>query len=337
MTNQPLASAGIYEFVFGVSFEQTDALADFFAVLGFQPVAEGRLGAGDAQRLYGHAAELRSIRLQHPGCTSFGTGYVRLQSWSELRNSGLADAKPLDVGSRWMGIYTREVLQLHDSLSSAHTLETWNLWLSPLVTAPLERPAPELSFDKPFVGLREQLAFGDAFRLAFIQRGGFDRPGFGTFDDALPYRNTEGSHANIVQPVNSFSTDFYKQVFDLETAPFGEAHDSGAEAPTIAALSLDPGQTFRVERIRAPDCPTGLLQVYSPHSGNADCRDLSRPGSRNLSHYTFRVRDIEECASRVRAAGATGLTEVREDEFGVACIVFDAPDGIAWSVCADAG
>jgi hypothetical protein len=337
MTDQPLASAGIYEFVFGVSFEQTDALADFFAVLGFEPVAKGSLAAADAERLYGHGAELRSVRLAHPGCARFGTGHVRLQSWSELRNDGLASAHPLDTGSRWMGIYTHDVLQLRDGLSSARTRETWNLRLSPLVAAPLERPAPAIHFDQPFVGLREQLAFGDAFRLAFIQRGGFDRPGFGTFDDALPYKNTEGSHANIVQPVNSFSTAFYKEVFDLETAPFGEAHDSGTEAPTIAALNLAPAQTFRVERIRASDCPTGLLQVYSPYSDSADCRDLSRPGSRNLSHYTFRVRDIHECAARVRAAGGTGLTEVQHDEFGMPCIVFDAPDGIAWSVCADAG
>ena len=134
-------------------------------------------------------------------------------------------------------------------------------------------------------------------------------------------------------PVNSFSTAFYKEVFDLETAPFGEAHDSGTEEPTIQALDLDPDQTFHVERIRGRECPTGLLQVYSPYTGDEDWRDRSRPGSRNLCSYTFKVSDIQECAQRVMGFGGTSATPVLEDEFGAPAIAFDAPDGIAWVVC----
>lgn len=188
---------------------------------------------------------------------TFETGLVRLQLWGELRNDGMGSSNPIEVGSRWMGMYTHDILQVRDAFSNNLAMDEWQLWVSPLVNAPLQKPAPEHNYYERFVGLRETLVFGSRFRLAFIQRGGFERPGFGTFDDSLPFKNTEGSHANVVQPDNSFSSAFYKRAFDFETAPFGEAHDSGDEAPTIVALKLRDGETFRVERTRAKDCPSG--------------------------------------------------------------------------------
>ena len=238
--------------------------------------------------------------------------------------------KPVDVGSRWMGIYTQDILQLRDGFADTrqHQGEEW--WISPLVRAALEWPEPKFGLDKPFVGLRELVVIGEDFRHAFIQRGGFDRPGFGTFDTTLPFKNTEGTHANLVQPVGAFSTDFYKSVFGLVTAPFGDAEDAGDKQSTIEVLDLAPGQMFRVERLGTPDCPTGLIQVYAPHEGSTDARHLSRAGCRGLCLFTYRVRDIGELSKRAAAYGATRLSDTRPNEFGEAAACFDAPDGIAW-------
>jgi len=335
MSDQALANNGVYEFIFGAVNDRIDELLAFWAVLGFTPVSEGALAASEAGRFYGHEAELQSIRLEHPGCRSFGTGLVRLQFWSELRNDGLGNSRPIQPGSRWMGMYTHDVLQVRDSFFSSDSQTQWNLWMSPLVTAPLVKPAPEHNFFTPLVGLREQLVFGDDFRLAFIQRAGFDRPGFGTFDDSLAYKNTEGSHANVVQPDNSFSTDFYKAVFDFETAPFGEAHDSGDEEPTIAVLNLQPDELFHIERTRAPDCPSGLLQVYSSYQAGTDLRDQSRAGSKNLCLYSIRVADIDAATSRISAHGGVLRSRLSQDEFGQSSVYFDAPDGYSWLAIED--
>ncbi len=333
--SEPQARAGIYEFVFGAPVDERDELLAFWAVLGFVPVAEGSLDAATADRAYGHDSGLTSVRLVHPGCSSFGTGYVRLQFWERLRNEGLGNVAPVTIGSRWMGMYTHDILQLADSFASEQAHHHWGLWVSPLVSAPLMKPAPEVDFYNPFVGLRELLVFGNRFRLAFIQRGGFDRPGFGTFDDSLAYKNTEGSHANVVQPAGEFSTDFYKQAFGLETAPFGEAHDSGDDPATIAALNLKDGEMFRVERTRAVDCPAGLLQVYSSYVAGDDLRDRSRPGSGNVCAYSMRVRDLELLATTIEASDGARRGEAFEDEFGTAALSFDAPDGYAWIAVTD--
>jgi hypothetical protein len=324
---------GIYEFIFGAKDGSQDHWLEFWAMLGFVPAEEGRLDAVRAGELYGHQSGLQSIRLRHAGCARFETGLVRLQFWSELRNPGLAAARPIVTGSRWMGLYTHDILQLRDSFTSNQAQRDWGLWLSPLVHAPLAHPPPEHDYYQPFVGLRETLVFGEHFRLAFIQRAGFDRPGFGTFDDTLPYKNTEGSHANIVQPANGFASDFYKSVLGFETAPFGEAHDSGDEPPTIAALDLHPGETFHVERIRAPDCPSGLLQVYSSYRPGEDLRDLSRAGSGNLCLYSLQVDSVEELQRRCSDLSAGTACALAEDEFARPAACFDAPDGYQWLAC----
>ncbi len=329
------ARTGIYEFVFGATRAERESVLRFWDVLGFVPVADGALDADRARAAYGHASALESVRLEHAGCGTFGTGYVRLQFWDALKNEGLGSASPIQTGSRWMGMYTQDILQVRDSFNNAQAIGDWDLWLSPLVHAALMKPAPEVSFYEPFVGLREQLVFGKRFRLAFIQRGGFDRPGFGTFDESAAFRNTEGSHANIVQPDNSFSTQFYKRVFGFETAPFGEAHDSGDEESTIAALNLRDGETFHVERTRAVDVPSGLLQVYSSYMPGDDLRARSVPGCGNLSVYSVHVDDLERLAADVDADADARHLGRFTDEFGQQALTFYAPDGYAWIAIED--
>lgn len=321
---------GISEFVFGAPPDREDELLRFWAVLGFEPVAEGALDAEAAAALYGHGSTLRGIRLRHPGCGTWNTGYVRLQFWDTLRNKGLGNSRPIAPGSRWMGLYCHDILQVRDAFTAERTIADWALWVSPLVNAPLAKPAPEVNFWEPFVGLRETLVFGRDFRLAFIQRGGFDRPGFGTFDESLLFRNTEGSHASLVQTTHAFDTDFYKTVFGFETAPFGEAHVSGDEGPTQVALRLDDGETFHVERTRAPDIPSGLLQVYAPHLERTDRRDLSRAGSRNLGLYSVQSDNLEGLRAAVLAHGGSNAAVIAEDEFGTDSFTFDARDGLQW-------
>jgi hypothetical protein len=323
-------SAGVYEFVFGGLQSERDELLQFWEVLGFTVSEEGGMSAAAAGESYGHAADLVSLRLRHRGCDTFDTGLVRLQLWSRLRNDGLGNLDPIETGSRWMGMYTHDILQARDAFDNDSASREWDLWISPLVNAPLQKPAPEQTFYERFVGLRETLVFGKRFRLAFIQRGGFDRPGFGTFDDTLPFKNTEGSHANVVQPANSFDSDFYKGAFDFETAPFGEPHDSGDEPPTIVALKLRDDELFHVERTRSVDCPSGLLQIYSSYMQGPDRRDLSRPGSGNLCAYSVRIADAARLRAFIESHESATLLADRDDEFRRRSIVFTAPDGYVW-------
>ena len=251
--------SGLYEFVFATRTSERERLLAFWQALGFEPIGEGALSASEANKLYGHHAALQSIRLQHAGCAAHQTGLVRLQCWSELAGDGLAAHRPLVSGSRWMGMYTADILELRDSLNHYRS-EVSDRWLSELVSAPLANPPPPVTLQTPFVGLRETLYFDPDGRVAFIQRGGFDRPGFGTIDLTLPYKNSEGSHANVVQPTGSFDTAFYKAVFGLESAPYGEAHDN---TDLLAANNLPAPSSWA--DLTKPEYK-GHVQMANPNS-----------------------------------------------------------------------
>jgi|TARA_B110000503_G_scaffold138851_1_gene225851 hypothetical protein len=324
--------AGIFEYIFGATLDERDALLRFWATLGFTPILEGSFTATESQKFYGHPSALTSVRLEHTGASSYGTGNVRIQFWDRLLNDGLGTAVPLVSGSRWMGLYTRDILQLRDSLLSEMRKASESTWVSPLVTAPLANPAPAVSMEEPFVGLRETLFFNRNVRLAFIQRSGFERDGFGTFDQSSPFKNTEGSHANIVQSTNKFDTDLYKKLFGFETVPYGEAHDSGDDSATQTALQLKEGDLFRVERLRAVNCPAGILQVYSPYFETEDLRSHSCAGSRNLSLYSVRVSSIVEFSHKLRSLFGYQNLSPMADELGSDALCFIAPDGYQWLV-----
>ncbi len=325
-----LAESGIYEFVFGNHVSRRDELIQFWHILGFEVEQEGQLSAAEAGQFYGHAADLVSLRLRHTGCNTYNTGLVRLQLWSECRNQGLGTNKPIEIGSRWMGMYTNDILQLRDSFGALGLELGEEQWMSELISAPLAHPEPAITLEQPFLGLRETLIFNRDVRLAFIQRGGFERPGFGTINNDLPYKNSEGSHANIIQPSSQFNTEFYKQIFDFETAPFGDAHDSGHEPPTKLALRLESDETFHVERIRAQECPSGLLQVYSSHVPKNDLIDLSQAGSSNLCLYSFKVTDMGQLQHRLHQYDLPATPVMLEDEFSELSMYFQSPDGYHW-------
>ena len=140
-----------------------------------------------------------------------------------------------------------------------------------------------------------------------------------------------------MQPPNAFNTDFYKTVLGFETAPFGEAHVSGEEPPTRVALCLERNETFHVERLRAPDVPSGLLQVYSGHIAHTDRRDLSRAGSGNLCLYSVQTEALSALRDAVADEGGSDISDILADEFGHPAMTFDARDGLQWLATAHVG
>lgn len=321
--------SGLFEFMVGASRAGREAALRYWSELGFRPVSWGRLDADAAYARYGHRSALTSYRLAHPGCARSGCGYVRLMVWDEPRSDGLGMARPLDVGSRWMGLYTSNILLVHDAFADAIENEGWAFQLSPLVRAPLDPNAPPSGFFNRWVGLRELFVIGPETRHAFIQRNNFDRPGFGHFSEGTPLPVTEGTHGNIVQ--KRHSTEFYREVFGLQS--IGGATESGWQrASTAGVLMLEEGQTFTVERLGSPNRASGFLQVYAPHWEAPDYRSLSRVGSLGLSQYSYQVDHAGGLRDSVIAAGATEVTERLLNEFGEPSFSFVAPDGISWTV-----
>ncbi|MCS7001515.1 MAG: hypothetical protein NZ518_01575 [Dehalococcoidia bacterium] len=326
MTDLPIS--GVYEHFFGVEMAERDDALAYWRELGFTPIAEGTLSAADAATLYGHRSALVGIRLAHPGSALSGCGYVRLQLWETLRNRGLGLCPPLSIGGRWMGLYTTDILTIRDAYLDAMANDGWDVQVSEIVHQPLDPNAPPPTFFRRFVGLREMMVKSERFRHAFIQRAGFDRPGFGHFVPGTPLPVTEGTHANIVQPTGQFDTSFYKRVFGLESLGGGGSPTPNRD--TREVLGLREGQGYQNERLGAPGTLSGRLQVYCPLWHAEDLRDRSRAGSLGLCLYSFAVADLAGMRDRLIAGGAANVTPIVANELGEPSVGFDAPDGNAW-------
>ncbi|MFN8532380.1 MAG: hypothetical protein U0556_02395 [Dehalococcoidia bacterium] len=321
--------SGLFEYLVGTTRDGREPALRYWAELGFRPVTWGRLTADEANERYGHHSGVTSYRLAHPGCAQSGCGYVRLMVWDRPKNDGLGSARPLDVGSRWMGLYTRDILLVHDAYGDAIEQHGWAFEQSPIVRAPLDPSAPPGGFFDRWLGLREMFVIGPETRQAFIQRNNFDRPGFGHFSDGASLPVTEGTHGNIVQ--KDFSTTFYREVLGLQS--LGGANQSGWQREsTRVVLMLEDGQTFTVERLGSPNRASGFLQVYSPDWPAADLREFSSVGSLGLSQYSYQVDHAGGLRDSVSASGASAVTERLPNEFGEPSFSFVAPDGIGWTI-----
>jgi hypothetical protein len=316
---------GLYEHWFGTP--DLDAALRYWAQLGFQEAARGRMDAPAAASLYGHASALESVRLAHRSGSP--QGLVRVMVWQQPAGEGLGFTHPLAVGSRWSGLYTRDLVQVQDAYrdEANATGERWEV--SELARLFISDLKP--SFYRPFVGIRESTVVGRYHRHAFLQRVGFDRPGFGTFSTDTPLPVTECTHGNVVIP--SFEQhSFYGDALGLVVQTPAVRIDWNMVA-VRHSLQLQEGDAFDVIVYQTPSVPTGFLRVYAPCGTREDARARSRPGYLGNCGYSYRYdsRSLPILRQRVAMAGAQQVGEIRPNEFGEASFSCQAPDGNYWN------
>jgi hypothetical protein len=188
------------------------------------------------------------------------------------------------------------------------------------------------SFYQPFVGIRESTVFGPAHRMAFLQRIGFDRPGFGTFDAATPLSCTESTHGCIVMPKLE-DHEFYAQAFGLSVqTPLHQI--DWTNAAVRKSLALEEGEAFSGIVYQVPGEPSGFLRLYHSQRAREDLRHLASPGQLGNCGLTYRFAAASLVARReqVTAAGATQVSALLPNEFGELSFSFRARDGAFWSV-----
>jgi len=318
--------SGLYEHIHGVS--DLDEALSYWHQLGFAEVVRGRLPASAAEDLYGVDSALESVRLSHRNGAK--VGHIRLHHWEKPLGEGLGHAPPLTIGSRWSGFYTRDILQLHEAYIDDNAARHANWQVNDLARLFISEMTPE--FRRPFVGLREFFLTGPEHRHAFLQRVGFDRPGFGVFAEGTPLSCSESTHGNIVM-ADMATARFYRDALGLiEQTPVQRL---GWEMPAIRqSMRLSQGDVFSVEVLGAPDTPSGLLRVYAAESAVEDLRAVSRPGHLGLNCYSYAYATAG-LASRhglLEQHGATRVNALRDNEFGEQSTTFFAPDGYFWTL-----
>jgi hypothetical protein len=321
---------GLYEHWYGTL--DLSAALRYWAQLGFSECARGTLDETRAARLYGHASPLESVRLKHRSGSS--QGLIRVLQWERPAGEGLGFSHALATGSRWSGFYTRDLVQIQDAYrdEAAATGERWKV--SDLARLFISDAKP--GFYKPFLGIRESTIVGPHHRHAFLQRVGFDRPGFGTFAPDTPLPVTESTHGNVVLPAFELHA-FYQDALGLavQTPPM----TIDWTLPAVRhSLELKEGESFQVIVYQTPGVPTGFLRVYAASEPRDDVREQSRPGHIGNCAYSYRYAPgtLDALRARLEQSGANGLpTGVDTNEFGEATVSCIAPDGYFWNFIAE--
>lgn len=331
------AVGGLYEVLVGVP-DLAPALA-YFERFGCRAGPRGELDAAHARALYGVDSAVCSLRLLHQDADH---GLVRLMQWERPVNDGLGVAPDLRcVGSRWGVRVTTSIMNLANHAQRAQELGEPIAVIEPIlaVIGEVASGGPPAPFREPLVAVREMVVLQPQVRQVFFERFGYESPLYGRVNPDCLFRTSQHTHfgmmiANDDHDVLRFydETLGLKRWFDAER-PYAEATGSRR------IFGLEAGETHWMTDFDDPrsghalaERRSGKLKIvrFARTSRLEDRQDRSRPGCLGYSCYTWRVRGIEATWKRVRAAGATHVTDVVPDEFGTRAFGCRAPDGYAW-------
>jgi len=330
---------GLHEICVGVP-DLVDGIA-FFEGFGCRVGRSGTLDAAGARALYGVDSAVRSARLLHGRSDH---GLVRLMQWERPRNDGLGlDPNLRCVGSRWGVRVTDSVLNIVNHAQRAREAGQAMTLIEPVLAVIGEVSGTRASrpFHDPIVGVREMVLLLPWARQVFFERFGYESPLYGQIEPRSLFRTSQHTPCGLmIANDDPHVLDFYDQVLGLkrwmdERTPYENATGSR----TI--FGLEPGEGFHMVDFDDPrsghdlaERRSGKLKCvrFAGSARIADKRDRSRAGSLGYSLYAWRVGDVEAMHRRVAAAGATRVTDVREDEFGRRSFTFDAPDGYQWQL-----
>lgn len=330
-------TGGLHEICVGVP--DLDAAIEDFRAYGCEPGMRGELDASAARALYGVDSALRAVRLSHQQAEH---GLIRLMQWEHPLNDGLGMGESLRaVGSRWGVRVTSSVLNLVNHAERARQNGAELTLIEPLLAVIGEVTGERAArpFRDPVVGVREMVLLQPHYRQVFFERFGYESPLYGQIHPQSLLRTSQHTHCGLMIATDDASVlDFYDQVLGLKrTLDEWTPYDNATGSRRI--FGLRPGEGFHMVDFDDPRTGPALAERRSGKlkcvrfAANADIEDLrmrSRAGCLGYSAYVWRTPQIEAMQRRVTAAGATAVSEVRDDEFGRRSFSFFAPDGYHW-------
>lgn len=335
------AIGGIHEVCFGVS--DLDAGCDYWKAFGYKPTARGRAGPEVAQTLYGVASAVESVRLQH---LNTDHGLIRLMRWDHPLSGGIGLAPLRGHGSRWVGQFARNCLDIGNHAAAAKRLGAALLDTVPsFVDLSKYNPQhygqnPPQPFVDPLLAVREYTLIQPLWRQAFLERFHYESKLLGRIDDDALMRSSQIVNASfMVSSDDPKVFDFYAEALGLKLASVQEVPWDQAMA-SRGVFDLREGETHWCHTYEEPRSGNsadtrrgGRLYLFRFPSTSAlpDRLSISQPGHLGCSLFTWRVRDLnalrEICLKRSDTSAADPSMT---DEFGVAALRCVAPDGTSW-------
>ncbi|MBM3503686.1 MAG: hypothetical protein FJX65_07395 [Alphaproteobacteria bacterium] len=333
--NEPAVLGGMYEV--GVGVADLAAAIGHWQAFGYRVGTTGRLGAAAAERLYGVASAVRSVRLLHQDADH---GLVRLMTWDKPTGEGLGQIPLRTPGNRWTVAKTRDV-QLFADHARAWKAQGMDLWyLEPVfhpVGVTLDQTQP---FRDDFPHKRELPMFWREGRQVLVQRYAHELPNFGRYNEHCLLRASQFTQAGIcIGPDDQGLLGFYDQVLGLKRISERRIVVEGGTLPALMMPMRDGELLFETDfdDVRSGPEPdrqlSGKLRVFRLPESAKDDRwyRASAPGNFGYSLYTYRSMDLARLRSKVAGAGVPWTGQVLEDEFGAPAFGCTSPDGYAWA------
>lgn len=337
--SQPQAIGGVHEACFGVP--DIDAAIAYWQAFGFHAGECQQLSAVQARALYGADSALASVRLSHQATDH---GLVRLMCWEKPLGNGIGVSPLRAHGSRWVGQFTRNMLDISNHTRIALKQGEPLLEIAPsFIDLSAYNPAlfggkPPRPFIDQVIAVREYTLIQPLWRQAFLQRFNYDSALLGSIDDDALLPASQIVNASfMISSDDPGIFDFYRDVLGLKAVGVQEVPWAQAMA-SRGVFDLREGECHWCHTLEEPRSGTsndtrrsGRLYLFRFPSSSAlpDRQAVSQPGHLGCTLYTWRVRDVTAMRGACVAAGCE-CGEVMVDEFAVEAFHCVTPDGMTW-------
>ncbi len=197
---------------------------------------------------------------------------------------------------------------------------------------------PAEPFLKVMPGVYEMSVKTNLYRQCFFERVDYPSPNYGTIDPDCLFQTSQITHCGLVTSTSDHSVfDFYdkclglKRILDVNQ-PYQHIHVLNdlfdmAEGMGVHALALDDPEAGE-----GLNKKSGRILIFNFEEDKEiiNNHEKSRAGVLGYSHYTWRVKDIEEFCVLAKEFGATSVGELEQDEFGTLSWACLTPDGYYW-------
>ncbi|MEM1144735.1 MAG: VOC family protein [Pseudomonadota bacterium] len=323
--------SGVYEAMVGV--DDADYALRYFAEFGFTPVADVRVDAETAERIYGVSSKLRSIRLQNGDIDSHGL--IRLLVWDRPLGPGVGYAPPETVGVRMAVMRTEDVFRLSDVFSDWRKSGPAPLLIAGPVYDDLYGATDgKLDVFNRRVGVREMGIYGSWFNHVFFQRYGYQIQGYGTVSTGAPLRTSELTHHDFyVAGDLDEVTLYYRNVFGMRPESESSELDGEWQPGPKAVFQMGPGRSHWYRGFVSPNNICGKLKFFSADGLHTvdDRSARQRPGELGITVHSFWTPKLDFVHARAVEAGLSP-TAVNDNEFGERSFFLTGPDGASWQV-----
>jgi catechol 2,3-dioxygenase-like lactoylglutathione lyase family enzyme len=320
--------SGVYEVMVGTA--DATELVRYFNEFGFTAVSEADLSAAGAEKIYGVASALRSVRMRNGAIDSHGL--VRILEWATPLGPGVGYAPPETIGQRMLVMRTEDIFRLNDVFSDLRDGGEPVLAIPPVYDDLYGMTEGTPGFFVRRVGVREMAVYQDSANHVFFQRYGYQIPGYGTIGEHAPLRTSEITHHDfVIKGDIDEVTAYYSEVLGFKPEAEEAAIDGDWQAGPKAVFGMVPGASHWYRGFVSPNNICGKLKFFVPRVPRPDRSAAQRPGELGITLHSVTVPDLSKVHD-LAFVQRLEITPVTENEFGEKSFVIHGPDGASWQV-----